>query len=276
MGTPARQLLQRLSQDSNQGERQERPSQKLLSASSPPSPQLPSLPQPTSASFHSNPSHLLSCKPGWAQRQDSLQTAPGPTTFRSLPAPRARPEAPEQPCMSQAPGLSPLHRPVAHLSLLAHCTQQCVHVSDASSATMLHGSFQELSRSCDPALAPLAPQAPSCGHQSRSPSEQLYRAITHCCIITLLRHRIVASSHRHAAARLLPSRPGAHLEARLDTHVGHPLSLGPCFEQGASTRCCPAAPSSSVDLFFTALAFRGQGWSWAARGLLLLLPPCLW
>lgn len=91
---PARQLQERLSEDSNQGERPERPRQKLLSPSSPPSPQLPTLPQPTSASFRSKPCHLLSRKPGWAERQDSLQTLPSPTTLGSLPAPQPCPRLP--------------------------------------------------------------------------------------------------------------------------------------------------------------------------------------
>ena len=229
---PARQLLERLLEDSNQRDRQERPSQKLLSASSPPSPQLLSLPHPTSVSFHSNPSHLLSRKPGWAERQDSLQTLPGPTTFGSLPAPPARPEAPEQPCVSQAPGLRPLHRPVAHLSPLPHSARQCIYVLDTSSETVLHVSFQELSWSCDPVLAPtdpLAPDAGSCSHRGQPPSEQLYRAITRCCIITLLHHRTVASSrcrattlsYRHVAVPphwciivLPPRHPAAALPPR--------------------------------------------------------------
>lgn len=94
--------------------------------------------------------------------------------------------------------MSPLHQPVAHLSPLPHCTLQCVHVSDASTEVVLHGSFQGLFCKRDPALAPLAPEALSCGHHSQSPSKWLYRAIVHCCSVTLPQHRTVASSSGHA------------------------------------------------------------------------------
>ena len=108
-----------------------------------------------------------------------------PPSFRSLSAPQALPEPLGQACMFQAPRLSPPHRLVAHLSPLPQCTQLCIYILCTTRETVLHGSFQELSWSSDPALAPLAPEAPNCGHHGRSPSKMLYRTSAHCCIIML-------------------------------------------------------------------------------------------
>lgn len=160
---PARHLPERLSEDSNRGEHQERPRQKLLSASSPPPHNSQPFLNPCPHPFAATPHTCLAVSQAGQRGRTPCKLSPARTPpFHRIPP--SSPGTSRDPSMAQAPWLSPLHRNVAHLSPLPQCAQRHVHLSDASSQMVLHGSFQELSWSCDPALAPLALEAPSCGH----------------------------------------------------------------------------------------------------------------